>query len=408
LEKQMDVAKIRKDFPILERKVNGKRLVYLDSACQTLRPKQVVDALTRYYNEFPACAGRSVHSLATSVSIEVDAARERMAEFVNASRREEICFTKNCTEALNTVLFGLGLRKGDAVITSDREHNSMHVPLLTLRGDAGIRYERIPSRADGSFDLDLFSQTLRKTRAKLVAMCHTSNVNGTTLDAKEIARIAHEEGAVVLFDGAQYAPCGGVDLKRIDADFYAFSCHKMCGPSGVGVLTGKYESLSKLRPLYYGGHGVSSVSGVKAELMPAPERFEAGLQNYAGIIGAGVAADYVRSIGREEISAHIANLNAAASAGLDKCGKVEILEPRDPAMRGGILGFNVKGFNPHDVAMMLDHSDSVMIRSGMHCAHTWFEDRGMANGSARASFYIYNDREDADGFVAAVGRMIGK
>jgi len=404
----MDVVKIRKDFPILERRVDGKRMVYLDSACQTLRPKQVVEALTRYYDEFPACAGRSVHSLATSVSIEVDAARERMAEFVNASRREEICFTKNCTEALNTVIFGLGLKRGDAVITSDREHNSMHIPLLTLRDEVGIRYERIPSKVDGGLDMDLFSDTLRKTKAKLVAMCHTSNVNGTTLDAQAIARIAHEEGALVLFDGAQYAPCGGVDLKRLDADFYAFSCHKMCGPSGVGVLTGKHEMLSKLRPLYYGGHGVSSVSGIKAELMPAPERFEAGLQNYAGMIGAGAAADYVRSIGREEIAAHLADLNAAATAGLDKHDKIEILEPHDATKRGGILGFNVKGYNPHDVAMMLDHSDSVMIRSGMHCAHTWFEDRGMANGSARASFYIYNDREDADKFVAAVGRVIGE
>ena len=403
----MDTARIRKDFPILEREIDGKRIVYLDSACQTLRPRQVIEALTRYYEEFPACAGRSVHKLATSVSIEMDGARERIAEFVNASRREEVCFTKNCTEGLNIVLFGLGLKRGDAVITSDREHNSMHVPLLTMREEVGIRYDRVPSKADGTFDMERFSEMLRRAKAKLVAMCHTSNVNGTTIDAREVSRIAHEEGALVLFDGAQYAPCGGVDLKRIDADFYAFSCHKMCGPSGVGVLAGKHELLSKLKPLCYGGHGVSSVSRSRAELMPAPERFEAGLQNYAGIIGAGVAADYIRSIGREEIVSHLAALNALATDGMGKHPQVDILDPKDSAKRGGILGFNLKGYNPHDVAMMLDHSDSIMIRSGMHCAHTWFEDRGMANGSARASFYIYNDRGDIDRFVAAVSRMIG-
>ena len=402
----MDVARIRKDFPILERPIEGKRIVYLDSACQTLRPKQVIAALTRYYEEYPACAGRSVHKLATSVSIEVDSARERMAEFVNASKREEIVFTKNCTEALNTVLFGLGLKRGDAVITSDREHNSMHVPLLILKEDVGIRYERVRSKADGSFDMERFSQVLRETRAKLVAMCHTSNVNGTTIDAREVSKIAHEMGALVLFDGAQYAPCGGVDLERIGADFYAFSCHKMCGPSGVGVLAGKYDLLSKLKPLYYGGHGVNTVTIDKAELLPAPERFEVGLQNYAGMIGAGVAADYIRSIGREEIVSHIDGLNALATDGIGKLPKIAIMEPVDHSKRGGILSFNVEGYSPHDIAMMLDHSDNIMIRSGMHCAHTMFEDRGMANGSARASFYIYNDREDVEKFAAAVGKIV--
>lgn len=403
----MDASKVRKDFALLAKKIDGKRVVYLDSACQTLRPRQVVEAMARYYDEYPACAGRSVHKLATSVAIEVDLARERVAELVNARSREEVCFMKNCTEALNTVLFGIGLKSGDAVLTTDREHNSMHIPLLTMKNEAGIRYERVPSREDGSFDIVLFSRMLRETKAKLVAMCHTSNVNGTTVDAKEISKIAHEEGALVLFDGAQHVPCGGVDIRHIDADFYAFSCHKMCGPSGVGVLAGKLDMLSVLRPLIYGGHAVSSVTSGSAELMPPPERFEAGLQNYAGMIGAGVAADYIRSIGRDEISAHVNGLNAIATRGLREMPSVEILEPHDAGRRGGILGFNIKGYGPHDIAMMLDHSDNVMIRSGMHCAHTWFEDRKMPGGSARASFYIYNDREDADTFVAAVRRIAG-
>jgi cysteine desulfurase/selenocysteine lyase len=402
----MDEARVRKDFPLLEKDLEGKKIAYLDSACQTLRPKKVIDALVSYYQEFPACAGRSVHKLATEVSIQVDSARERMARFVNVSRREEICFTKNCTEALNIVISGIGLKKGDAVLSSDREHNSVHVPLLVMREEHGIRYERVESNDDGTFDIDRFGEAVRKIKPKLVVICHTSNVNGTTVDAKAVAEISHEQGSLVLFDGAQYAPGGGVNLKNIDADFYALSCHKMCGPSGVGVLAGKHDLLSRLRPLTFGGHGVSSVTKDRIELMEAPERFEAGLQDYAGIIGAGVAAEYIGAIGREEISSHLRKLNLSATKGLEGIGSVDIIQPHAPELRSGILSFNIVGHNPHDVAMMLDHSDNVMIRSGMHCAHTWFEDRGLANGSARASFYIYNDKEDVEKLISGVGRII--
>jgi cysteine desulfurase/selenocysteine lyase len=401
----MDVERIRMDFPILARLVEGRPMIYLDSACQTLRPSAVIDAVSRYYDEFPACAGRSVHKLATSVSIEVDAARERVARFVNAGKVEDVCFQRNCTEALNTVIFGLGLEKGDVVLATDREHNSIHVPLLMLREEKGIDYQCVPSKKDESFDLELFSETVREKKPKLVAMCHTSNVNGSTIPAREICRIAHEHEALVLLDGAQYAPYGGVDLERIDADFYAFSCHKMCGPSGVGVLAGKFDMLSKLRPLMYGGHGVNAVTKDSAELMPPPERFEPGLQNYAGMIGAGVAADYIRSIGRDAIERHVAELNSLASGILREHDAVNITSPDDPSERSGILSFNVEGRNPHDIAMMLDHTDNIMIRSGSHCAHSWFDYRNI-QGSARASFYIYNTKAEAEKFSQAVIRLV--
>jgi cysteine desulfurase/selenocysteine lyase len=401
----MDVEKTRKDFPILAKPVEGRPLIYLDSACQTLRPATVIDAVSRYYNEFPACAGRSVHKLATSVSIEVDAARERLARFVNAGRVEEVCFQRNCTEALNAVIFGIGLKKGDAVLATDREHNSIHVPLLTLRDEKGIDYQRVPSKEDESFDLDLYGEMVREKKPRLVAMCHTSNVNGSTIPARDICRIAHEHGALVLLDGAQYAPYGGVDMEKMEADFYAFSCHKMCGPSGVGVLAGKFDLLSKLRPLIYGGHGMNSVTKDSAELMPPPERFEPGLQNYAGMIGAGVAADYIRSIGREAIERHVAGLNSLASGILREHRAVKIISPDDPAERGGILSFNIEGRNPHDIAMMLDHTDSIMIRSGSHCAHSWFDYRNI-QGSARASFYIYNTMAEAERFSQAVVGLV--
>ncbi len=401
----MDVERIRKDFPILAKPVEGRPLIYLDSACQTLRPSTVIAAVSRYYEEFPACAGRSVHKLATRVSIEVDAARERIARFVNVGRAEEVCFQRNCTEALNTVIFGLGLRKGDVVLATDREHNSVHVPLLLLSKEVGVDYQRVPSRKDESFDLELFGEMVRNKKSKLVAMCHTSNVNGSTIPAREIARIAHEHGALVLLDGAQYAPYGGVDMERLEADFYAFSCHKMCGPSGVGVLVGKFDLLSKLRPLVFGGHGVNSVTKDSAELMPPPERFEPGLQNYAGMIGAGIAADYIRSIGREEIERHVTGLNALATGILSNHHDVKIILPDDPARRGGILSFNIDGRNPHDIAMMLDHTDNIMIRSGSHCAHSWFDYRSI-QGSARASFYIYNTKDEAKRFSRAAIRLV--
>jgi cysteine desulfurase/selenocysteine lyase len=337
--------------------------------------------------------------------VEIDTARQRVARFVNASRAEEVCFMKNCTEALNTVLFGIGLKRGDKVLTTDREHNSIHVPLLMLEKERGIGYIRIPSKDDETFDIELFAEMVQKKKPKLVAMCHTSNVNGASIPAEEVCRIAHEQNALVLLDGAQHAPCGGVDMERIDADFYAFSCHKMCGPSGVGILTGKFDQLSELRPLAYGGHGVSTVTNDAAELMPPPERFEAGLQDYAGMIGAGAAADYIGSIGRDDIVRHLADLNTLATGLLGGFKEIDVLEPRDPASRGGILSFNIRGRNPHDIAMMLDHTDGIMIRSGSHCAHSWFDSRGI-EGSARASFYIYNTAREAERLADAVAKLI--
>jgi cysteine desulfurase/selenocysteine lyase len=400
----MDVNSIRKEFRVLARRINGKPIIYLDSACQSLRPKRVIEAVRRYYEEYPACAGRSIHKLATAVSIEIDEAREKLSKYVNASRPEEICFLRNCTEALNTVIFGIGLKRGDLVITTDREHNSVHVPLLRLKKTIGIRYKWIPSRSDETFDLESYAEIVSKSKPRLVVMCHTSNVNGTTIPAREICEIAHDKGAHVLLDGAQFAPYGPFDLRKIDADFYAFSSHKMCGPAGVGILTGKYEELAQLEPLTYGGHGVTTATRRHAEILPPPERFEAGLQNYPGIIGAGVAAEYLWKIGRKEIESHVRELNREATKRMLGNESVMIIPPVEASLRGGILSFNLNGRSPHDVAIILDDAENIMIRSGMHCNHSWFEDRGI-DGSARASFYIYNTREEARKLADAVNAI---
>jgi len=399
----MDLRAVREDFPILDRKINGKPIIYLDSACQSLRPKTVVDAIARYYNELSACAGRSVHRLATEVSVELDKARERIARFVNAHQIEQISFAKNCTEAINTVLFGLKLARGDRVISTDREHNSVHVPLLQLKESSGIEYGYVPSKEDETFDLERLKEMMNRN-VRLLAMCHTSNVNGTTLPAKDICEIAHDFGAMVLLDGAQYVPYGGADLEKIDVDFYAFSSHKICGPSGVGILYGKLDHLKELRPLTFGGHGVVGSTRESAELLPPPERFEAGLQNYSGIIGSGVAAEYLLSIGRENIISHVASLNRRATEGLRSLDGAKIIDPQDPLLRGGILSFNLDGYSNHDIAIILDHLENIMIRSGMHCAHSWFTDRGI-DGSARASFHIYNTEDEVDKFIEAVSRI---
>jgi len=399
----MDIEAIRNKFPILKREIDGKCIIYFDNACQTLRPREVVEAVSWYHEEIPACAGRSIHKLASKVSIEIDRARERIAKFVNARQVEEISFTRNCTEAINTVLFGIGLQKGDKVIATDREHNSVHVPLLKLRDLIGIRYEYVPSADDETFDLEQFKEMMNN-EVRLVSMCHTSNVNGTTLPAREICEIAHDYDARVLLDGAQYVPYGGADLEKIGSDFYAFSSHKMCGPSGIGVLHGRIDMLEKLRPLTYGGHGVSGSTREKADLLPPPERFEAGLQNYAGMIGAGVAADYIRAIGRDEIISHVIDLNRAASEGIADLASVDIIRPHNATLRGSILSFNLKGYSSHDIAMILDHLENIMIRSGMHCVHSWFNDRKI-DGSARASFYIYNTRSEVEKFIETLAKI---
>ena len=398
----MDVARIREDFPIY---CLGERTpIYLDSACQTLRPRPVIEAVNKYYTEYPACGGRSVHRLATQVSIEVDEAREKMSRFLNASSPDEIVFTKNCTEALNLVAKGLGLKRGDVVLTSDMEHNSNLVPWQQLERLVGIRRGFVSTPETCIFDLEGFKKKMSK-KVKVVSMVHTNNVNGVSIPAKEVAEVAHDHDALVLMDGAQAVPHMKVGVKDLDADFYALSVHKMLGPSGVGVLWGKKELLRRLEPLITGGGGVSTTTFEGAELLPPPERFEAGLMNYSGVIGTGAAVDYLGRVGMEEVARHDLHLNHRVTAALKDVPGLQVLAPADARSRGSIFSFNVKDMSSHDVAMILDDMAGVMIRSGMHCCHPYFVSRGLS-GCARASFYIYNDDRDCDAFIDAVKEMV--
>jgi cysteine desulfurase/selenocysteine lyase len=397
----MDVERIRRDFPIYSSK--DKDIIYLDSACQTLRPRQVIDAMNEYYTDFPACGGRSVHRLATEVSIKVDEAREKISRFIGAERPENIIFTKNCTEAINLVAKGLPFDRGDGVVTSDLEHNSNHVPWMQVQRQKGIERRFVETPEDGLFDLEgLKTAVTRGT--KIVSLAHTNNITGTTIPAKEVMEVAHDRGAIVMLDGAQTAPHIKVNMRDLDVDLYAFSMHKMLGPSGVGVLYAREGMLDAVEPLISGGGAVGLTDRDKVEYLPVPERFEGGLLNYAGIIGSGAAVDYLSSIGMDEVEAHDATLNHTTTAGLEKIAEVDILPPRDSSKRSSVLSFNVKGMNSHDVAMILDEMAKVAIRSGMHCVHPYFLARKM-NGAARASFYLYNTEEECDRFVSGVASL---
>lgn len=398
----MDAGRIRKDFPLFDH--DEEKLVYMDSACQSLRPRSVIQSMMEYYTSYPACAGRSIHRLASQVSIKLDEAREDMARFLGAESPNEIVFTKNCTESMNMIARGLNLRKGDVVLTSDIEHNSNHVPWLEIAKEVGIERRICPSTPKGEFDLEAFKSLMDK-KVKVVSIVHTNNVNGATVPMRDISQIAHDKGALVAVDGAQSAPHMKVDVERMGIDLFGLSLHKMLGPSGVGALYGRAEVLGSLRPLMSGGGSVVETSYDAAKYLPLPERLEAGLLNYAGIIGAGAAVRYLEGIGMDAVEEHDHRLNRIITEGLRDIPEIDLLRPHDPERRGSIFSFNVHGMKSHDVALILDEMSGIMIRSGMHCVHPYFKKIGV-DGCARASVYVYNTDEDCARFVTSVKKLV--
>ena len=392
----LNVNKIRKDFPILQKKLAGKPIIYFDNACQSLRPVQVIEKINEYYHDFPACGDRSMHKLGKKVDEAVDSSRKALQKFLNAKKPEEIVFTKNATEAINIVANSLNLVKGDVVITTDKEHNSNLIPWQML-AKKGIKHEIVEFG-----NLDALKDKLTEN-VKLVSMVHTSNMDGTSIDAKEMIKAAHDNGSLFLLDACQSAPHKPVDVKKLDVDFLACSGHKMLGPSGIGLLYGKQDCLEKLQPFVVGGSTVSESTYDSCELEKPPHLFEAGLQNYAGIMGFGAAADYLRKVGLENISAHETKLNEKITNAL--ADSVELLGPRDPKARGSIFSFNVPGMETHNVAIMLDETANIMVRSGAHCCHSWFNAHKML-GSVRASLYLYNTEEECDTFIQELQKII--
>lgn len=392
----MDISSLRNDFPTMR----NNRGVYLDSACQSLRPDSVIEAILGYYNEYPSCGGRSVHAMGSRVSMAVDAAREALAGFFGTDDPDCYVFCKNATEALNTVAFGLSLKKGDTVVTTDSEHNSNHVPWLVLSEEKGTRRRYAKTTDEGELDMESFKESV-EGGTKVVSIIHASNVTGCVMPVAEISEIAHDAGAKVIIDGAQAAPHMKVDLDKIDPDFYCLSMHKMLGPSGMGVLYGKSEELATLRPLSYGGGTVGLATYDSVKLTPAPEKFEAGLQDYAGIAGTKAALDYLSEAGMENVEAQDRKLMRQMVRETEDVKGLKLVGPSDPDRRSSVFSFNVDGLSPHDTALMLDNIDGIMIRSGLHCAHPFFEGKKIG-GSARASVYLYNDAEDVSRFSSAL------
>jgi cysteine desulfurase/selenocysteine lyase len=394
----LNVSKIREDFPILRRIVTGNnRLVYLDNAATTQKPMAVINAITDYYMNYNSNIHRAVHQLAEEATLAYESTREKIAKFINARFIEEIIFTRNATEAINLISYtwgSLNINQDDIVVITEFEHHSNIVPwqILTHRKGAHLKYIGVDD--DGYLRLKDYQKYLESGRVKLVSISEMSNVLGTIVQLKEIIKIAHEKGIPVLVDGAQSVPHMPVDVQSTDCDFMAFSAHKMLGPTGVGILYVKKEILEKMPPFIGGGDMIKEVHKQKTMYNDIPYKFEAGTPNIADVIGFASAIDYLKVIGMDNVRQHELEITQYALNALRGVEGLTIYGPLDPHHRGGVLSFNVGDIHPHDLATIMNEH-GVAIRSGHHCAQVLME-RLDVSATSRASFYIYNTKEEVD------------
>lgn len=395
----------RDDFPTLQ---DENAPAYLDNACVTLKPQTVVDAIHAYYTQSPGCGGRSVHRYGTTVSKSVSDARKKVGDFLNAASTNEVVFTRNATHSINQIAHGLSWKKGDVVLTTDREHNSNLVPWLQLEQEQGVDHRVVRSNEDNTFNLESFEQACHDAngRLKMVAMSHVGNLDGVAVPIKEVTKIAHDFGALVAVDGAQSTPHMTVDVQALDIDFLSFSIHKMCGPSGMGGLWGRYELLDGMRTIQSGGQTVTQSTYDQATWAAPPARFEGGLGNFSGMMATGAAIDYLSALDMNEVHEHEISLNRIMTDGVKDLPGLNIIGPEDPSQRGGICSLLMDNLPAHDVALLLDEAEGVMVRSGQHCVHSWFADRNHPQGSLRASAYLYNTEEDVRRFVDTLTEIV--
>jgi len=391
-----DVDKIRNDFPILKRKIGNNPLVYLDSAATTQKPVQVISALNDYYTKTNSNVHRGLHTLAEESTSAFEETRRKIADFIGGVKTEEIIYTRNATEAINLVAYSWGrknIKKGDRIVLTEMEHHANLVPWIALAKETGAELKYIP--IDDNYRLRLNEiDGIISANTKLVAMTHMSNVLGTINPVEEIGRLAHAKGAVFLVDGAQSAPHLPIDIKSIDADFYAFSAHKMLGPTGIGVLYGKESILNRMEPFIYGGEMISEVRYDFADWNDLPWKFEAGTPNIAGAVGFSPALDYLSNIGMDLVRDHELELTSYTIARLSELDSIKIIGPKDTDMRGGAISFIDRDIHPHDLATFLD-SRGIAVRAGHHCAQPLMKRLGLV-ATARASVYIYNTKAEID------------
>ncbi len=395
----MDRHLIRKDFPILDQKVNGKPLVYLDSAATSQKPLSVIEAIEKYYREYNSNVHRGVHTLGSKATDAYENAREKVAKFINAPSPAQIIFTRGTTEGLNMIAHGYArfqVREGDEIVITPMEHHSNMIPWqqIAIATKATLKY--IPLQPDGTITLDDIRAAVT-SHTKILAMTHVSNVLGTINPIKEAAKIAHENGAIMVVDGAQSVPHMPVDVQDLDCDFLAFSGHKMMGPTGIGVLYGKREVLEKLEPVHFGGEMIETVELYQSTWKEIPYRFEGGTPIIAGAVGLAAAIDYLSGIGMDNVRKMSHEIT---EYGMERLGKVEDVTIYGPKVRGELITFNLANVHPHDVATVLD-TEGVAVRAGHHCAQPlmrWLD----VVATARASFYIYNTEQDVDVLVSAL------
>jgi len=393
---------LRNDFPIFKKKINGKELVYLDNASTTQKPYSVIDSITDFYTNYNSNIHRAVYQLAEEATALYEQSREKIANFINV-RPEEIIFTRNTTESINLIAHSwarTNLKKDDGIAITELEHHSNIVPWQILSQEIGTRLEYVGIDEDGFLDLDHLNDLITSKNVKLVSLSHMSNVLGTIVPIEKIIKTAHENEIPVLVDGAQSVPHMPVNVKNMDCDFLVFSAHKMLGPTGVGVLYAKKEFLEKMRPFMGGGDMIKEVFKFHTNYNEVPYKFEAGTPNIADVVGFGAAIDYLEKIGMANIRKHEIELTKYALESLLSMNYLTIYGPKDPNYRGGVVSFNIADIHPHDLAtIMNDHG--IAIRSGHHCAQVLMQ-RLDVPATSRASFYIYNTKEEIDKFVNAI------
>ena len=411
----IDVARIRKDFPILDRTVRGGRvLTYLDSANTSQKPRQVIDAIDDFYTRHNANIHRATHELGEEATEAYEGARIKVAQFIGAADETEVVFTKNVSEAVNLVAYSVGnatagaggatarplrLTEGDEIVITEMEHHSNIVPWQLLCERTGARLRWFGVTPDGRLDLSKTDELIN-ARTKLVALAHQSNVLGTVNPVAEIAARAHSVGALVLVDAAQSAPHGLVDVGSLGADFVGFTSHKMCGPTGIGVLWARRELLEAMPPFLGGGEMIETVRMEQSTFAPPPQKFEAGTMPIAQAVGLGAAVDYLREIGLPAVWEHEQDLLRHALPALTGISGLRIIGPAEPADRGGAISFTLDGIHPHDLSQVLDDR-GVAVRAGHHCAWPLHRAFGV-QASTRASVYLYNTHDEIDALVAGI------
>jgi cysteine desulfurase/selenocysteine lyase len=395
----MDVQEIRKHFPILDQNVNGKPLVYLDSAATSQKPIAVIDAIEDYYRRYNSNVHRGVHTLGTLATDGYEGAREKVCRFINASLPEEIIFTRGTTTAINLIASSYGLAnlsEGDEIIITPMEHHSNIIPWQQVAKVTKATLKYLPLQADGTIDL-MDVEKMVTSNTKIVSVMHVSNVLGTINPVKEIAAIAHKNGAIMVVDGAQSAPHMKIDVQDLDCDFFALSAHKLVGPTGIGALYGKKALLDNMEPIEFGGEMIDFVGLQESTWKELPWKFEGGTPIIAGAIGFGAAIDFLEEIGLDAIAKHEHELVDYA---MERLATIEGLAIYGPKKRAGLVTFNIDDVHPHDVATVLD-AEGIAVRAGHHCAQPlmkWLD----VSSTARASFYLYNTKDEIDALVSAL------